>query len=146
MNADDADDRARFEEDLAIVAERFSPEMAERLRTYTASQPFGADIGQLALRNAYLALWLRDGLSRRDRSLITVAMLVALHSEDELRHHAQIAIQNGVTVEELEELVYHATAYAGFPAASSGRSAIQQSLLDMGVIDQSRAGRDKQRG
>jgi 4-carboxymuconolactone decarboxylase len=132
-----------WEEGLAIVAEQFSPEMAERLRTYTASQPFGAEIGELALRNAYLALWLRDGLSRRDRSLVTVAMLVALGSEHELHHHAQIAIQNGVTVEEMEELVYHATAYAGFPAASSGRSAIQQSLLDMGVIDQSRAGRDK---
>lgn len=137
------DDKAQFEADLAIVAEQFSPEMAERLRTYTASQPFGAEIGELALKHAYLGLWLRDGLSRRDRSLVTVAMLVALHSEHELHHHAQIAIQNGVTVEELEELVYHATAYAGFPAASSGRSAIQQSLLDMGVIDQSRASRDK---
>lgn len=128
------DARARWEADLAVVAEQFSPEMAERLRTFTATQAFGAEIGELATRNAYLALWLRPGLSRRDRSLITVAMLVALGSEEELAIHARIAIENGCTVEELEELIYHATAYAGFPAASAGRTAIQKSFLEAGIL------------
>jgi 4-carboxymuconolactone decarboxylase len=120
---------------LAIIAEQFSPAMAERLRSFTSTQPFGAEMGDLAMRNAYLALWLREGLNRRDRSLITVAMLVALGSHEELAIHAQIALENGCTVKELEELVYHATAYAGFPAASSGRMAIQQSFLAAGILD-----------
>ena len=125
---------AQWEADLAVVAEQFSPAMAERLRTFTASQAFGPEIGELATRNAYLALWLRPGLTRCERSLITVAMLVALHAQEELAIHARIATENGCTVEELEELIYHSTAYAGFPAASSGRSTIQQCFLDAGII------------
>ena len=127
------------EADLAVVAEQFSPAMAERLRTFTSSQPFGAEIGDLALRNAYLALWLRDGpLSRRDRSLITVAMLVALGHHEELAIHADIALENGCTVRELEELVYHATAYAGFPAASAARGVIQKRCIAAGLLNEAR--------
>lgn len=125
---------ARREADLAIIAEQFSPAMAERLRSFTSTQPFGAEMGDLAMRNAYLALWLREGLNRRDRSLITVAMLVALGSHEELAIHARIALENGCTVKELEELIYHATAYAGFPAASAGRMVIQQSFLEAGLL------------
>lgn len=134
--SDDA--QAQWEADLAVVAEKFSPEMAERLRTFTATQAFGAEIGELATRNAYLALWLRPGLTRRERSLITVAMLVALHAQEELAIHAQIAIENGCTVEELEELIYHSTAYAGFPAASAGRTTIQESFLEAGILQPGR--------
>lgn len=119
---------------LAIIAEQFSPAMAERLRSFTSTQAFGSEMGDLAMRNAYLSLWLRDGLNRRDRSLITVAMLVALGSREELAIHARIALENGCTVKELEELVYHATAYAGFPAANSARVTIQQSFLEAGII------------
>lgn len=127
------------EADLAEVAERFSPAMAERLRTFTSTQPFGPEMGDLALRNAYLALWLREGpLSRRDRSLITVAMLVALGHHEELAIHTGIAVENGCTVRELEELVYHATAYAGFPAASAARGVIQKRLVEAGLLDEAR--------
>lgn len=108
--------------------------MAERLRTYTSSEPFGAEMGDFVLRHAYLPLWLRPGLPRRERSLITVAMLLALGSEEELAVHVRIAIENGCTVEELEELVYHATVYAGFPRATAARATIQQSLLDAGIL------------
>lgn len=129
-----AEQDASRERDLAVIAERFSPQMAERLRSFTATQPFGSEMGDLAMRSAYLALWLRPGLSRRDRSLVTVAMLVALGSHHELAIHARIALENGCTVSEIEELVYHATAYAGFPAASSARLTIQESFLQGGII------------
>lgn len=122
------------EADLAVIAREFSPEMAQRLRHFTSSQAFGAEMGDLALRNAYLALWLRPGLSRRDRSLITVAMLVALGAHEELAIHAEIALENGCSVKELEELVYHATAYAGFPAASAARGVIQQRFMESGGL------------
>ena len=137
MNSDADQQR---EADLALVAQKFSPAMAERLRNFTSSQPFGAEIGDLALRNAYLALWLRDkALSRRDRSLITVAMLVALGTHEELSIHTEIALENGCTIEELEELVYHATAYAGFPAASAARGVIQQRIADLGLLGKGQA-------
>ncbi|MDT5091341.1 MAG: 4-carboxymuconolactone decarboxylase [Mycobacterium sp.] len=64
-------------------------------------------------------VWTRPGLDWRSRSLVTVGILIALRAEGELRLHLPIALRNGVTREELEEVIYHAAAYAGFPAAST---------------------------
>lgn len=64
-------------------------------------------------------VWRRQPLSPRERSLITVATLVALGRSDALRFHLDLARENGVTKEELSELVTHLAFYAGWPAAAS---------------------------
>jgi 4-carboxymuconolactone decarboxylase len=60
-------------------------------------------------------VWERPQLSKRDRSLITVAVLQAMYRTDEMKGHMQRAIDNGVTKEELQELITHITFYAGWP-------------------------------
>lgn len=65
----------------------------------------------------YGDLWERTGLSKRDRSLVTVAALVATHRPDQLRTHVKRALGNGVTKEEIAEIVTHLAFYAGWPAA-----------------------------
>ena len=64
-------------------------------------------------------VWERPGLSKRDRSLITVATLVALYRTNELPFHLKRALENGVTKEELIELITHLAFYAGWPSANS---------------------------
>lgn len=64
-------------------------------------------------------VWKRPGLSPRDRSLITVATLVALYRTNELPFHLKRALENGVTRDELAELITHLAFYAGWPTASS---------------------------
>jgi 4-carboxymuconolactone decarboxylase len=64
-------------------------------------------------------VWKRPGLSPRDRSLITVAALVALYRTNELPHHLKRALDNGVTKDELVELITHLAFYAGWPAANT---------------------------
>jgi 4-carboxymuconolactone decarboxylase len=64
-------------------------------------------------------VWKRSGLSPRDRSLITVATLIALYRTNELPFHLQKAMDNGVTKEELGEVITHLAFYAGWPTASS---------------------------
>lgn len=64
-------------------------------------------------------VWERPGLSPRDRSLITVATLVALYRTNELPFHLRKALENGVTREEIGELVTHLAFYAGWPAANT---------------------------
>lgn len=64
-------------------------------------------------------VWRRPGLSPRDRSLITVATLVALYRTNELPYHLKKAIENGVTRDELIELITHLAFYAGWPAANT---------------------------
>jgi 4-carboxymuconolactone decarboxylase len=64
-------------------------------------------------------VWERPGLSKRDRSLITVATLVAQYRTNELPFHLKFALQNGVTKDELTELITHLAFYAGWPPANS---------------------------
>ena len=72
----------------------------------------------------YGDIWERPGLSKRDRSLITVAALVAMSRGDQLTGHLERALANGVTREEIGELITHLAFYAGWPAAmTAGRIA-----------------------
>jgi len=64
-------------------------------------------------------IWDRPGLSKRDRSLITVASLVALNRTDQLPYHLGRALENGITKEELIELITHLAFYSGWPTAMS---------------------------
>jgi 4-carboxymuconolactone decarboxylase len=64
-------------------------------------------------------VWERPGLSKRDRSLITVATLVALYRTNELPHHLKRALDNGVPRDELIELITHLAFYAGWPTANT---------------------------
>lgn len=72
---------------------------------------------QMTNEVAYGDIWERPGLSKRDRSLITVAALTALGRPEQLRTHLERALGNGVTKEEIAELVTHMAIYAGWPAA-----------------------------
>ena len=64
-------------------------------------------------------VWERPGLSKRDRSLITVATLIALYRTDQLRGHLRRALENGVTKEEIGEVINHMAFYAGWPTAAN---------------------------
>jgi len=80
---------------------------------------FNGPFQEFITRYAWGEIWGRSGLTRRERSLITLAMLVALNREAEFRLHVRAAFRNGVTVEELRELLLHSGIYCGIPAANA---------------------------
>ena len=75
-------------------------------------------------------VWERPGLSKRDRSLITVATLVALYRTNELAFHLKRSLENGVTKQELVELITHLAFYAGWPPASTAVGIARQVFAD----------------
>ena len=77
---------------------------------------FADELFEISVDNVFGRLWGRDGLSRRDRSLLTLGMLIALRAPDELAIHFKIARTNGLTDDEIAEVIYHSSGYAGFPA------------------------------
>lgn len=87
-------------------------------------------LADLSDRVLFGEVWERPGLSKRDRSLITVATLVALYRTNELPHHVHRALDNGVTREELTELVTHLAFYGGWPAASSAVPILRRAFAD----------------
>lgn len=83
---------------------------------------FAPELMEIGIESVFGRLWTREGLSRRDRSLVTLGILIALRSSDELKAHFRIARTNGLTDDELAEVIYHASGYAGFPAAATARN------------------------
>ena len=87
-------------------------------------RPVAPKLIELSETVLYGDVWERPGLSKRDRSLITVAVLAAMYRSDQLTGHIERALANGVTREEIGELVTHIAFYAGWPAAmTAGRIA-----------------------
>ena len=83
---------------------------------------FADELGDLSIDHVFGDLWTRPGLDRRSRSLVTLGALIALRADDELKFHFQIALRNGLTIEEIEEVIYHMAGYAGYPAAATARN------------------------
>src|ERR1044072_7931820 len=96
-----------------------------------AAVNFGAGFQEVVTAFAWGGVWSREGLSLRDRSLITVAVLTALHRPDELRLHLHGALQNGLTQAELEEAMVQVGVYAGFPTTVAGNRVGQAFFRDL---------------
>jgi 4-carboxymuconolactone decarboxylase len=75
------------------------------------------DFQDFITRYAWGEIWTRDMLTHRDRSLITLSMLIALNREDEFKMHIRAAFNNGVTVAEIKEVIMQSAIYCGLPAA-----------------------------
>ncbi len=98
--------------------------------------PFTEDFQDLITRYAWGEIWARPGLDRRTRSCITLAALVALNRPEELEMHVRAARRNGLSPDEIKEVLLHSAIYCGVPAANSA-FAIAQRVLD----EEARAGR-----
>ena len=117
------------DEGLAVLKEMLPDLFADHEGDASASaRPFAPELGDQAMETVFARLWLRPGLDRRSRSLLTIGMLIGLGSHDELGIHFRIGLNNGLSVEELEEIIYHASGYAGFPAASTAAHVARQAL------------------
>jgi 4-carboxymuconolactone decarboxylase len=83
-------------------------------------------------RSAWGSIWTREGLDRRTRSCITLAVLTALHCENEIAMHVRAAVTNGLSANEIGEVLLHTGVYAGVPAANAAFAIAQKTLADMG--------------
>jgi 4-carboxymuconolactone decarboxylase len=90
---------------------------------------FTRDFQDLLTRYAWGEIWTRPGLDRRTRSCLTIVALVATGRNEELELHVRSALRNGVTPDELKEVLLHCAVYCGIPAANTA-FAIAQRVLD----------------
>ncbi len=88
-------------------------------RAEASRTPLTDEFQDLITRYAWGEIWTRPGLDRRTRSCITVAMMVALNRNEELALHMRAALRNGVTLDELKEILLQTAIYCGVPAANS---------------------------
>ena len=107
-----------FERGLARREAMFGPHGKDPVQN---ADDFTRDFEEVVVtEHCFGEIWERDGLTQRERSLLTCAMLIALNRGPQLRGHVVGAISNGVTKDEFRELLLHASLYAGIPAAVEG--------------------------
>jgi 4-carboxymuconolactone decarboxylase len=100
-------------------------------KAQAAKTPFSEPFQDLITRYAWGEIWTRPGLSRNTRSLLTLAMMVALNRNDEFRMHVRAAANNNVTREEIQEVLLQAAIYCGVPAANAAFHIAQEVFAEM---------------
>ena len=111
------DERKRYEEGMKVRREVLGSDYVDG--TLKKVNPFNEEFQDMITRHAWGEIWTRPGLERSTRSLITIAMMVALNREGELKLHLRAAANNGVTQEQIKECLMQAAVYCGVPAANA---------------------------
>lgn len=93
--------------------------------------PFNQEFQDLITRYAWGEIWTRPGLQRHTRSLITLAMMVALNRGEEFKMHVRAAFNNGVTRDEIKEVLLQTAIYCGVPAANSAFHAAEEVFAEL---------------
>lgn len=122
------DERERFETGMKARREVLGATHVDE--AIAKRNAFSETFQDLITRYAWGEIWTRPGLPRQTRSLITVAMLIALNREEELRLHLRAAVRNGVTQDEIRETLLQSAIYCGVPAANSAFRIAQEIFAD----------------
>jgi 4-carboxymuconolactone decarboxylase len=111
------DERKRYEQGMKVRREVLGDAHVDKsLERRTA---FNEEFQDLITRYAWGEIWSRPGLSRQMRSMLTLAMMVALNRQEEFRMHVKAAVNNGVTPEQIKEVLLQTAIYCGVPAANN---------------------------
>ena len=121
-------DEQRHEEGMTVRREVLGDEHVDRAQARTTD--FTADFQDFITRCAWGEVWTRPGLDRRMRSAITLAVLMTLRAEEEIAMHVRAALRNGLTADEIGEVLLHGAIYAGVPAANTAFAVAQRVIAE----------------
>jgi 4-carboxymuconolactone decarboxylase len=122
------DERERYDKGLEVRSTVLGKEYVQK--ALEKKDAFNAEFQELITRYAWGEVWTRPGLPRHTRSLLVIAMTVALNREAEFRLHVRAAANNGVTPDEIKEVLMQAAIYCGVPAANSAFHWAQEVLAE----------------
>jgi 4-carboxymuconolactone decarboxylase len=101
-------------------------------RAVAGTTPFTADFQDFITRYAWGEVWSRPGLTRAERSMITLTALMVLRQDEELAMHLRAALRNGLTPDQISEVLLHTAVYAGVPAANRAFAIAARVLSEAG--------------
>src|SRR5579859_677170 len=126
------DDSARAAQGMTVRREVLGDAHVDR--AVAGATPVTADFQDFITRYAWGEIWSRGGLSRAERSMITLTALVVLRQDEELAMHLRAALRNGLTPERIAEVLLHTAVYAGVPAANRAFAVAKQVLAEAGQV------------
>jgi 4-carboxymuconolactone decarboxylase len=117
MEERDMDERERYDKGMTVRRAVLSDAHVER--TLKRKNAFNSEFQELITRYCWGEIWTRPGLPRHTRSLLNIAMMVALNRPDEFKLHVRGSFNNGVTKDDIKEVLLQCAIYCGVPAANS---------------------------
>jgi 4-carboxymuconolactone decarboxylase len=120
------DEKERYEQGMKVRREVLGDAHVDRSLQHRDA--FNEEFQDLITRYAWGEIWSRPGLPKQTRSMITLALMVALNRGEEFRMHVRAALRNGVTREEIKEVLLQTAIYCGVPAANSAFHAAEEAL------------------
>jgi 4-carboxymuconolactone decarboxylase len=124
------DDAERAARGMAVRREVLGDAHVDR--AVAGTTPFTADFQSFITRYAWGEIWSRPGLSRAERSIITLTALTVLRQDEELAMHLRAALHNGLSPEQISEVLLHTAVYAGVPAANRAFAIATRVLAEAG--------------
>lgn len=145
MSAREEAQKESLERALGILREMLTDEQYQGMADRVASET--DDFGRTAFRHSighvYGDTWTRPGLSKKERSLLTIGLMIGLRAPTELGHQVKMAIKNGLTPRQIEEIMIHAQPYAGILVTAAASQVARQSLSEIGIKLTDRSPEDK---
>lgn len=123
------DDRERYEKGMEVRRAVLGDQHVDR--SLQNVNDFNREFQELVTRYAWGEVWTRPGLPRHTRSLIVIGTLVALNRPEELRMHIRAAFNNGVTRNDIKEVLLQSAVYCGLPAANSAFHAAEEIFAEL---------------
>jgi 4-carboxymuconolactone decarboxylase len=123
------DDRERYDKGMEVRRAVLGDQHVDR--SLQNLSDFNREFQDLVTRYAWGEIWTRPGLPRQTRSLIAIATLVALNRPEELRMHIRAAFNNGVTRNDIKEVLLQSALYCGLPAANSAFHTAEEIIAEM---------------
>ena len=118
------DERKRYEQGMKVRRQVLGDTHVDK--SLENRNKFNEEFQDLLTRYAWGEIWTRPGLPKQTRSLVTLAILVALNRNDEFRMHVRAALNNGVSQEQIKEVLLHSAIYCGVPAANTAFHVAQE--------------------
>ena len=122
-----------YEKGVQIRSELFGAELG--LKHIREATEFTRRFQEIVTRYCFAELWGGEAISRRLRSIITLSMLVAMGKSNEVKIHVRAALTNGVTRDEISEILLHAMVYSGVPSAVEGFRCAREVFAELGVAE-----------
>ena len=123
------DEKKRYEEGLKVRRAVLGDAHVDR--SLARQNDFTREFQELITRHAWGEIWTRPGLERSTRSFITLAMLIALNRGDEFKLHVRGALNNGLSRDEIKEVILQAAIYCGVPAANTAMHLAQEIFAEL---------------
>ncbi len=116
---------------LRIFAEVYGDAAADGVRQHLEGDAFGVEQARWAIDFAFGSVWSREGLDRKLRSAAVLGMLIGMRQADEIAYHTQMGMANGLSITEIEEILYTGVPYCGLPATNIAKAAMKKALAEM---------------